>query len=453
MAGKKTGFEVASTQREDWWSITMVWAGAMICVSCLMVGGVLGSSLTLGQSAWAITIGYTIIAAYMSLIGIQGCDLGLPTAVMAGASLGEQGAKYIISLLLAIACIGWFGVQSAVCGLSFSVMFADIFGVNIPVWLSIVFWGLVMLFTAAYGFKGLKVLNIVAVPLLMLVCLYGLVLAISSNNGLSILATYKPETNMGLVFGINFTIATFALGGVIAGDYCRFAKSREDVIKSSILGVIPAGFAIMMIGAVLTIVTGQYDISVVFVSFGSVALGLLGILALISGTWTTNVTNAYTGGIALSVFLGFAETKRRTATIVAGLFGIVVALFGALAATGFYTLFQNFLSLLSALIPPLAGTMIADYWIMGKGKVENFKIREGFHTPGLVSFFLGVLVACMTGGIFASYLPGLVEKLPILDTAFFVGPINGIIVSLITYSLLGLGQEEAAETTLGKEPI
>ena len=59
----------------------------------------------------------------------------------------------------------------------------------------------------------------------------------------------------------------------------------------------------------------------------------------------------------------------------------------------------------------------------------------------------------MTGGIFASYLPGLVEKLPILDTAFFVGPINGIIVSLITYSLLGLGQEEAAETTLGKEPI
>ena len=64
----------------------------------------------------------------------------------------------------------------------------------------------------AYGFKGLKVLNIVAVPLLMLVCLYGLVLAISSNNGLSILATYKPETNMGLVFGINFTIATFALG-------------------------------------------------------------------------------------------------------------------------------------------------------------------------------------------------------------------------------------------------
>jgi len=156
-------------------------------------GGVLGSSLTLGQSAWAITIGYTIIAAYMSLIGIQGCDLGLPTAVMAGASLGEQGAKYIISLLLAIACIGWFGVQSAVCGLSFSVMFADIFGVNIPVWLSIVFWGLVMLFTAAYGFKGLKVLNIVAVPLLMLVCLYGLVLAISSNNGLSILATYNRK--------------------------------------------------------------------------------------------------------------------------------------------------------------------------------------------------------------------------------------------------------------------
>ena len=106
MAGKKTGFEVASTQREDWWSITMVWAGAMICVSCLMVGGVLGSSLTLGQSAWAITIGYTIIAAYMSLIGIQGCDLGLPTAVMAGASLGEQGARVYNKFALGH-CLYW----------------------------------------------------------------------------------------------------------------------------------------------------------------------------------------------------------------------------------------------------------------------------------------------------------------------------------------------------------
>jgi cytosine permease len=450
---QKTGFEIGSEQRESWWSITMVWAGAMICVSCLMVGGILGSSLTLGQCALSVVIGYTIIAAYMSLIGMQGCDLGLPTAVMAGSSLGEKGAQYIISLLLAIACIGWFGVQSAVCGLSFSAMCGDIFGVNIPSWISIVFWGIIMLLTACYGFKGLKVLNIVAVPLLVIVCVYGLVLAVTRNNGLALLSGYAPAANMGLVFGINFTIATFALGGVISGDYCRFAKSRGDVIKSSILGVIPAGFIIMMIGAILTIVTGKYDISIVFISFGSMILGLLGILALISGTWTTNVTNAYTGGISLSVLLGLNESKRRIATAIAGSIGIIVALIGALAATGFYTLFQNFLSLLCAIIPPLAGTMIADYWIVGQGKKENFRLRKGFYVPGLIAFFLGVIAACITGGTFASYFPGLVEKLPFLHVPFFVGSINGIIVSLVAYAVFGMMSNKPAVTTLRKESV
>ena len=452
METKKTGFEVGAQQRESWFSITMVWAGAMICVSCLMVGGLLGSSLTLGQCALSILIGYSIIAAYMSLIGMQGSDLGLPTAVMAGSSLGEKGAQYIISLLLAIACIGWFGVQSAVCGLSFSAMVDSIFGFHIPEWFSIIFWGAIMLLTACYGFKGLKILNIIAVPLLVIVCLYGLVLAVTQSEGLSVLAAYEPATNMGLVFGINFTIATFALGGVISGDYCRFARTRGDVIKSSVLGVIPAGFIIMMIGAILTIVTGQYDISLVFVSFGSVVLGLLGILALISGTWTTNVTNAYTGGISLSVLLGFDESKRRIATGIAGSVGIIVALIGSLGAAGFYTMFQNFLSLLCALIPPLAGTMIADYWIIGKGKKENFRIKPGFYIPGLIAFLLGVLAACITGGTFATYLPGLVATLPFLYIPFFVGPINGIIVSLIAYAFLGKGSAQmAVETAMKKE--
>jgi len=455
MEENKTGFEVSSEKRESWWSIAAVWAGAMICVSCLMVGGILGSSLTLWQCALSVIIGYSIIVAYMSLIGMQGCDLGLPTAVLAGSSLGEKGAKYIISLLLAIACIGWFGVQSAVCGLSFSAMVADIFGVTIPPWISILFWGIIMLLTACFGFKGLKILNIVAVPLLVVVCIYGLILAISSDKSMSLLSSYEPAVNMGLVFGINFTIATFALGGVISGDYCRFAKNRGDVVKSSILGVIPAGFVIMMIGAILTVSTGEYDISKVFISFGSLILGILGILALISGTWTTNVTNAYTGGISLSVLLGVDESKSKIATAISGIIGIIVALVGALAATGFYALFQSFLSLLSALIPPLAGTMIADYWIIGKGRKENFKIRKGFHAPGMIAFVLGVIAACITGGTFAAYLPGLVEMLPFLNVPFFVGPINGIIVSLVAYSVLGWGlkAEKPQETMINKELI
>jgi cytosine permease len=122
---------------------------------------------------------------------------------------------------------------------------------------------------------------------------------------------------------------------------------------------------------------------------------------------------------------------------VAGAVGIIVALIGSLAATGFYTVFQNFLSVLSAVIPPLAGTMIADYWIVGKGRKENVTIKPGFHRPGVIAFLAGTLVALITGGTFANYFPGLVAAAPWLNISFFVGPINGIVVSLVLYAIIG----------------
>ena len=39
MSGKNSNFEVASDKRQSWYSIALVWIGAMICVACLMVGG------------------------------------------------------------------------------------------------------------------------------------------------------------------------------------------------------------------------------------------------------------------------------------------------------------------------------------------------------------------------------------------------------------------------------
>ena len=112
-------------------------------------------------------------------------------------------------------------------------------------------------------------------------------------------------------------------------------------------------------------------------------------------------------------------------TAVAGIIGTV------LAAVGILNSIQGFLSLLSAIVPALMGVMIADYWIIGQGKVENFEIRKGFYAPGVVSFVLGALVACMTGGTFAT-----IPALSFLNIPFFIGPINGIVVALVVYVII-----------------
>ena len=292
--------------------------------------------------------------------------------------------------------------------------------------ISSIVWGVIMLVTACGGFKGLKWLNYIAVPLLVIVCLYGLIAGIVSNDGGSAIANYAPEVSSGMVFGISMVVASFALGGVISADYCRFAKSRGDVVKSSIVGVIPAGLFMLLTGALMSIVTGQYDISAILASLG---VPFVGLVALVLATWTTNVTNAYSGGLALSNLLGFDESKFKITTGVAGGIGTLLAAFGLLNA------FQGFLSLMSALIPPLAGVLIAAYWIVGKGKKENFEVHPGFSAVGVISFAVGAIFACITGGTFASF-PGLVEALPFLNWPFFVGPVNGIVVSLVLYVIL-----------------
>ena len=431
MSNKISGFEIKAEERQSWGSIAMVWAGGMICVPCLMVSGVLsGGGLSMVEIILSILIGYGLICAYMIFIGMQACDTGLPVSVLAESALGKKGARYLISTLIAIACIGWFGIQSATCGSAFAAMTAGMLGMEAPsstmVAVCSIIWGIIMLITACAGFKGLKWLNYVAVPLLVAVCLYGIIAGIAAHNGGAALANYAPAQSSGLVFGISMTVASFALGGVISADYCRYAKSRADVVKSSIVGVIPAGLFMLLTGAVMSIITGQYDISAILASLG---VPVLGLIALVLATWTTNVTNAYSGGLALSNLLGFDETKFKITTGIAGAVGTLLAAFGLLNA------FQGFLSLMSALIPPLAGVIIADYWIVGKGKKENLNLKTGVSAAGLISFVVGALLACITGGTFASF-PGLVEAMPFLNVPFFVGPVNGIVVSLVLYTVL-----------------
>jgi cytosine permease len=404
-------FRIPEDKRQSWISLAAVWIGTMVCVPCLMVGGYLSMGFPISGILASCIIGYGIICAFMCFMGMQGCDTGVPTAVMAGGALGEIGARFLISLLLGVACIGWFGVQASVCGSSFSGMIAAAAGITIPNVASSIFWGIVMLLTAMFGYNAVKYLNYIAVPALILVLIYALYAALIRDNGIPVVLAYRPSQPMTLVAGINMAVATFAVGGVISGDFSRYAKNRGDVIKSSIVGVFPSGLIVLLIGASCSIAAGEYDITKILTGLGLPAFGLI---ALILATWTTNVTNAYSGGIAVSKVFGFGEDKFKITTGIAGAVGTI------LGAVGIIDKFTTFLSIITSFIPPVAGVVIAAYWIVGKGKKENFKVVPGINWAGMIAFVLGAAGAFIT----ANVIP------------FFVAPINGIIISIIAYVLL-----------------
>ncbi|MCK9217773.1 MAG: hypothetical protein M0P77_07650, partial [Firmicutes bacterium] len=67
-------------------------------------------------------------------------------------------------------------------------------------------------------------------------------------------------------------------------------------------------------------------------------------------------------------------------------------------------------------VPPIAGIMIADYWIIGKGKPENWYPVKGINWIGILSWAAGSIVA--------------------LFFSFFSPALDGIIVCLISYLIL-----------------
>ncbi|EGO5094253.1 cytosine permease [Enterococcus faecalis] len=404
--------KLKNEQQQSWLSLAFVWAGAMISVPGLIIGGTLVAGMPLWEALLTGFIGYGIIVILMILQGIQSSDLQEPSVKVASQVFGIQGSQKIISIILAIACLGWFGLQANVSGGAFT-NFLKIYGIDLPVSLSSLIWGVIMLISALYGIKILKILNYFAVPVLVLVCLYGLVASLR-NNGWEAVSQYTPQTAGSFMSGLSMTVGSFALGAVIAGDYSQYVSSRKDVVKAATLGILQTGLLMIGVGAVLTIASNTADITEVFMNLG---FPVLGIIALILATWTTNAVNAFSGGLALINVFDIPKEKEKVAVGAAGAIGTLLAVVGIL------NYFTPIMSVLSAMVPPVAGVMIAAYWLINKGDRTKWQPTPGVNKLGVFSWLIGAAV----GGIpvIMSFFPN-APQLP-------NQPLIGIVLSFVIY--------------------
>ena len=397
---------ILESERQEWTSVAFIWIGTMICIPMLMVGGIFSSGMTLSNITLASLIGFAICCVIMVLTGMMGTDLGLPSAMCATKAFGDKGSSLLMSVVILVAQLGWFGVQTAACASAFNLLLLT-WEITFPFWASCVIWGAVMLITAVYGFRFMKILNYIAVPALFLMCIYGVVNVVNTT-GTEVLANYAPSSTMPLTTAISIVIGLFAVGTVINPDYSRYSKSRKDTALATFIGVLPAAVLMIVMGAVLAISAGSYDITTVFASMG---LPFISMLVLILATWTTNTGNAYTAGIAaMKAFSIKKDELRPLVTLICGVVGTVVAI------AGLANLLQAFITILSSLVPPIAGVMIADYWIIGKGNKEKWYIMPGFNWLGIISWALGAIV---------SYF-----------FSFFSPDLDGIIVCCVAYLIL-----------------
>ena len=429
--GANDALQIKDSERKGFFAIAPVPIGNMFSASALLVGATLGTGLTLADSVLAILLGFGFVIAYMCLMVMEATDTGLPTAAFSGAALGELGARYIVSLVVGIATLGWFGIQAAICGQSFSLMMSDFFGFNIPAGISTAFWGILMVVTAVYGFTALRYLGYIAMPLLAFICVYGAVMTSNGAGGMQEIISHAPlpSAAFSLVMGVNYAVGLVAMLGTTAGDFIRYSKNRKTAVLTCCAGLFPAGLAVLTMGAIMSIASGENNIAVIMTSLGLPALGLI---ALVLSTWSVNAGNVFSAGLCFSVLFGGKQVKRKTATALAGAVGVTMAVLGI------FDHLSIFLNFLSACAPALAGAIIADYWIIGKGNKDSFSIRPGFRLSGMIAFVGGTLIALATGGTF-----GMIPVLSFLSVPFFIGPINGLIVSVVLFVI--------AESIIGKK--
>lgn len=390
MEDKKKGGGVETTtlaplpmeSRKSWLDVALIQAGIMICVPSLLLGGMLAQAMSLRNAIISGTIGYLIVILLFSLMGMIGSDIGRPTCVTAIGGFGRKGTRYIISTLIFISMIGWFAVQTSVCGDAFSNLMKNFFGIDFPPVASMIIWGVIMLVTAVYGINALDILNRIAVPALFAITIIGCIMALN-KYGTANLSNDPATPTMTIIGGIVLTVSFMAAGCLAASDITRYQKTRKDTILSSSLGVAPAGILMVVLGAIMTRVAEQYDLTLVFCQIG---LPIVGMIVLIAATWTTNTTNAYSGGINAVLMCHLSDDKRAMATMVSGLIGTVCALFGLADH------FESFLYILGDLLLPTMGVILADYWILGKGKPENYKMPGGFNWLGIISWLCGYAV-------------------------------------------------------------
>ncbi|WDH83833.1 cytosine permease [Paenibacillus urinalis] len=397
---------------QSWFTLGIVWAGAMISIPGLLVGNTLITGMSMSKTLLVTLVGYSIIVAIMILQGIQSTDLGKTTVQVASQVFGKRGSRTVLSILLTIACLGWFGIQANVCGAALANLLGE-FDVNMSVPVASLISGLVMVVSAMYGIKVLRVLSYVAVPLLVVLCVYGLIEALNGDT-MQLIADYRPEQNMGFMDGLAVTIGSFALGAVIAGDYSQFSKKRSDVWKAAIFGIIPAGLLMIGVGAVLTLAYQTNDVTAVFLS---IATPFIGGVVLILAAWKTNMVNAISGGFALTNVFNVSKEKEKWAVGLAGLIGTLLAVIGIL------DYFTPVMSVLSAMVPPVAGVMIASYWVMNRGDKNSWKETEGVNLLGVYSWLIGSVIAC---------IPALLSLFPSLPQVSNQ-PLIGIVISFVIY--------------------
>lgn len=197
--------------------------------------------------------------------------------------------------------------------------------------------------------------------------------------------SWRPEPSMTFLAALSLVIGINVSQWVIASDYTRYAKPK---VKDNVLiplGIIAVGFPLFYVGAIMSVGVGDADIVNVMMNLG---FPVWGFLILWFATWTSQLVNNYSMGLAMANIFNVNSNKGRAIlTLIGTIIAIVIALAGIL------DYFMDFLYMTALIYPAIAGVMMADFFFIRK---QQWVDNKGWNWMASIALFVGVLVGYLT---------------------------------------------------------
>jgi len=422
-------------------SFAALWISMSACIPTYMLAsGLIGGGMNWWQAILTIFLGNLIVLIPMILNAHAGTLYGIPFPVYCRASFGTKGANVPAVLRALVAC-GWFGIQTWIGGEAIYKICVTIFNLHPAVatnWLGITagqflcflfFWG-VNMFVIYRGIETIRWLLNIKAPLLLALGLLLLWWAWRAAGGFGPILSQPSAFDAGQPKAGQFWTYFFpALTGMVGfwatlslniPDFSRYAKSQRDQVLGQTLGL-PLTMALYaFIGvAVTSATTIIYGAAIwnpvdVLTHFTNPVVLVVAMLALCIATLATNIAANVVSPANDFAQLAPRKISFRIGGFITGIVGILMMPWKLVADPNGYIF--SWLIAYSALLGPIGGILIADYFVCRRCKLN---VNALYQARGEYRFTNGVsIVALIALGVGAlPSLPGFLVNVKLLDAS------------------------------------
>jgi NCS1 family nucleobase:cation symporter-1 len=395
------------------WNIAALWVGMSVCIPTYMLAaGLINAGMSWQQALFTIILANSIVLVPMVLNAHAGTKYGIPFPILLRASFGTIGSN-IAAIMRAVVACGWFGIQTWIGGSAMYALLGVLFGLKPGVddtvigWLGIslpqfgcfmLFWAINVAIILA-GIESIRWLETLSAPFLLLVGFGLLLWAIDGAGSLGVIlsaetvakikATAGGESvSFWKIFFPNLTamVGFWATLSLNIPDFTRFARSQKDQIVGQVIGLPTTMGIYSFIGIAVTSATvlifGEaiWDPVQLLARFDAPVTVILSLISITIATLTTNIA-----ANVVSPANDFSNLKPSLISFKIG--GMITAVIGIIMMPWrLVTDLGNYIFVwligYSALLGPIGGIMIADYYLLRRArlKVEDLYKRRGEYT-------------------------------------------------------------------------